>query len=69
MTKKLILAAVGLLLVGAAGALVFLAERYDPDVAHAEVLPGATFTDREGNPVDLDAYAGKVVVLDFWSST
>ena len=33
-----------------------------------EVPPPITLKDREGNPVDLDALKGKVVVVTFWAS-
>lgn len=56
-------------LLALAGAGLYLSAHLSPDVAHAEPLPQAEFTDRAGRPVSLQAFAGKVVVLDFWAST
>lgn len=32
------------------------------------IIDNATFTDLDGNPVDLDEYEGKLVLIDFWES-
>jgi thiol-disulfide isomerase/thioredoxin len=39
---------------------------YQP--AHRKLAPPVTGTDLDGEPLDLVRYAGKVVVLNFWSS-
>lgn len=32
------------------------------------IIDNAAFTDLDGNPVDLDDYQGKLVLIDFWES-
>lgn len=33
-----------------------------------DIIQNATFTDLDGNPVDLSEYEGKLVLIDFWES-
>lgn len=33
-----------------------------------KALPGIALTDDKGGPVDLSAYKGRVVLLDFWAT-
>jgi thiol-disulfide isomerase/thioredoxin len=39
----------------------------DP-AAQPKAVPALTFTDGEGRPLALDAFKGKVVVLDYWAT-
>ncbi|HKL14603.1 MAG TPA: TlpA disulfide reductase family protein [Balneolaceae bacterium] len=34
----------------------------------SEIIENATFTDLDGNPVTLDQFEGKLVLIDFWES-
>ncbi len=68
--KKIILVTVGLLIAIAAGGAIWMASRLSPDVEAGDALPEIALTDLEGKRVDLAAtHAGKLVLLDFWSST
>ena len=62
-------AIVGVLALILAGGVGVLVELYDPDVTYGEPLPGASFEDASGEVVALSSFEGKVVLLDFWSST
>lgn len=33
-----------------------------------EIIANATFTDLDGNPVSIDQFEGKLVLIDFWES-
>ena len=67
---KIVLTSVGVLLVLAIAGLVWMSFRLSPDVGPGDALPALTLTDLEGKPVDVRArHAGKVILLDFWSST
>lgn len=36
--------------------------------AQAEIIENTSFTDLDGNPVSLDQFEGKLVLIDFWES-
>ncbi|MDR3440071.1 TlpA disulfide reductase family protein [Telmatospirillum sp.] len=36
--------------------------------AQPKVVPAVAFSDRDGHPLGLDAFKGKVVVLDYWAT-
>jgi cytochrome oxidase Cu insertion factor (SCO1/SenC/PrrC family) len=59
---------VSLFVVLAGAGLWFLASRATPDVTIGDSLPDVRLTGLDGTPIDLESYAGQVVVLDFWSS-
>jgi hypothetical protein len=45
-----------------------LSSRVTPDVAIGEPLPVIEVASLDGEPIDLEAYRGEVVVLDFWAT-
>ena len=64
MKRKWVLGAI-LLVIGAVGLIIGRAPVQAPD---RRALPRLEFTDVEGRKVTVDAFAGKVVLLDFWAS-
>jgi cytochrome oxidase Cu insertion factor (SCO1/SenC/PrrC family) len=61
--------AIAIIFVSAIGAgLWFLSSRSTPDVTIGETLPGIQLTNLDGTTFDLESFAGRVVVLDFWAS-
>lgn len=57
------------LLVALAGAgLWFLSSQIAPDVEVGQTLPTISLASFDGEPVDLEGYRGRVVVLDLWAS-
>ena len=49
--------------------LIQLADRLSPDVETGSELPAVTFLDLEDRPFDPATLRGKVVLMEFWSST
>jgi thiol-disulfide isomerase/thioredoxin len=64
MLMRALLHAVVLLSAGAAAVLVFPSAR----IALAAERPAMSFADAQGRPVGLDAFKGRVVILDFWAT-
>ena len=63
------LAIVGLVAVTAAGGLWYMAGQLDPDIEPGADAPDVAFTDLDGKPLQLASLAGRIVLLDVWSST
>jgi cytochrome oxidase Cu insertion factor (SCO1/SenC/PrrC family) len=63
------LAFVGLVAVTAGGGLWYMAGQLDPDIEPGADALGVTLTDLDGKPLRLASLAGKIVLLDVWSST
>ena len=59
----------GVIFVLAAVVATVLAFLLSPDVELDQPAPQITLTDAEGKPFTLDAFEGKLVLLDFWAST
>ncbi len=57
------------LLVFAGVGVYFMASSLEPGVEVGSASPDVTLTDMDGKPLPLASLRGKVVLLDFWSST
>jgi cytochrome oxidase Cu insertion factor (SCO1/SenC/PrrC family) len=66
--KLLGIAVLGLAILCAAG-LVWMAPRYSPDLATGSAAPEVALSTLDGEPLPLSDLHGKVVLLDFWSTT
>lgn len=58
-----------LLALVAAGGVLWMAAHLAPDVELGSASPDVTLQTAEGQPLALASLRGKVVLLDFWSST
>ena len=67
--KRWMLIGLALFLVFGGLGLMQLSDRLSPDVARGQALPAVTFRDAEGRPFDPATLRGKVVLMEFWSST
>jgi cytochrome oxidase Cu insertion factor (SCO1/SenC/PrrC family) len=63
------LVAVGSLVLLGGGFVAWMASKMPPDLVLGQPLPAATLTDAAGKPVDLAAFRGRPLFLDFWRST
>ena len=62
-------AAMIVLIVALAGAgLWYLSAQIAPDVEVGQAMPAIALERFDGEPVSLESFQGRVVVLDFWSS-
>jgi cytochrome oxidase Cu insertion factor (SCO1/SenC/PrrC family) len=66
--KILGIAVLGLAILCAAG-LVWMAPRYSPDLPTGSAAPDVAMATLDGEPLPLASLRGKVVLLDFWSTT
>jgi cytochrome oxidase Cu insertion factor (SCO1/SenC/PrrC family) len=66
---KWTLLSVGGLVVLTFGYFAWLGSRVRPDLELGQTLPAATLTDAAGKPIDLAAFKGRPLFLDFWRST
>ena len=58
--------AIAIVLAGAG--LWFLSSWLAPDVEVGQTMPSISLASFDGEPISLESYRGRVVVLDFWSS-
>ena len=59
----------GSVVVLAGASLWWMAGRLQPNLELASAAPAVTFESVDGRRVELASLQGKVVLLDFWSST
>lgn len=66
---KVVGISLGLLVVVVVVLGMWLAAVLKPDVTLGTIAPTAAFSGVDGQPVQLESLRGKLVLLDFWSST
>ena len=66
---KVVLSVVFVLAVIASVGLVYLANQLEPDVERGKPVPDVTLTAFDGSALPLASLRGKIVLLEFWTST